>query len=295
MENIKYQESIEILLKHIEEADAIVVGAASGMSASAGFKHYYERDKDFVENLGEFEKKYGYHNSFDGFYYQYPSSKERWAFIARNLCMILDAPTGKPYYDLHEILKDKNYYILTTNQDTQFSRIFPEEKISAIQGDWRYFQCSHRCHDKLYDSVKILHELNRAIDNELCVPSNMIPHCPKCNAEMEPWVRSWVFLEGEKYREEYNKLNSFLKRNMHKKVLFLELGVGRMTPMFIQEPFWNMTYSWQKAFYITINPTDALLPEELNQKGLAIHEDIAKVLSDAKKIANGVIRCNQII
>ena len=219
MENIKYQESIEILLKHIEEADAIVVGAASGMSASAGFKHYYERDKDFVENLGEFEKKYGYHNSFDGFYYQYPSSKERWAFIARNLCMILDAPTGKPYYDLHEILKDKNYYILTTNQDTQFSRIFPEEKISAIQGDWRYFQCSHRCHDKLYDSVKILHELNRAIDNELCVPSNMIPHCPKCNAEMEPWVRSWVFLEGEKYREEYNKLNSFLKRNMHKKVL----------------------------------------------------------------------------
>ena len=81
------------------------------------------------------KKKYGYRNSFDGFYYRYRTSEERWAFIARNLCMILDAETGQPYYDLNEILKDKNYYILTTNQDTQFTRVFPEEKISAIQGD----------------------------------------------------------------------------------------------------------------------------------------------------------------
>ena len=76
------------------------------------------------------------------------------------------------------------------------------------------------------------------------------------------------------------------KKNMHKKVLFLELGVGRMTPMFIQEPFWNMTYAWPNAFYITINPRDAIVPEELKQKGLAIREDIAKVLTDTRKISN---------
>ena len=259
------------------------------MSAAAGYRHYYEHDKDFVDNLGDFEKKYGYRNSFDGFYYRYRTSEERWAFIAKNLCMILDAKTGQPYKDLFEILKDKNYYILTTNQDTQFDRVFPEEKISAIQGDWRYFQCSRRCHDELYDSVETLHKLKDAIDSELKVPSDMIPHCPKCGAEMEPWVRSWVFLEGKKYREEHSKLNAFLKKNMHKKILFLELGVGRMTPMFIQEPFWNMTYAWPNAFYITINPKDAIVPEKLKQKGLAIHEDIARVLADAKTIAAGGI------
>lgn len=287
--NKNYEEQVRSLMAHIQEADAIVVGAASGMSAAAGYRHYYEHDKDFVDNLGDFEKKYGYRNSFDGFYYRYRTSEERWAFIAKNLCMILDAKTGQPYKDLFEILKDKNYYILTTNQDTQFDRVFPEEKISAIQGDWRYFQCSRRCHDELYDSVETLHKLKDAIDSDLKVPSDMIPHCPKCGAEMEPWVRSWVFLEGKKYREEHSKLNAFLKKNMHKKILFLELGVGRMTPMFIQEPFWNMTYAWPKAFYITINPKDALLPEELKQKGLAIHEDIARVLADAKTIAAGGI------
>lgn len=204
--------------------------------------------------------------------------------------MILDARTGQPYYDLSEILKDKNYYILTTNQDTQFNRIFSEEKISAIQGDWRYFQCSRRCHDELYDSVETLHKLNDAIGPDLRVPTDMIPRCPKCGAEMEPWVRSWVFLEGKKYHEEHNKLNAFLKKNMHKKVLFLELGVGRMTPMFIQEPFWNLTYAWPGAFYITINPRDAIVPDELKNKGMAIREDIAKVLADTRKIFSGEMK-----
>lgn len=118
------------------------------------------------------------------------------------------------------------------------------------------------------------------------IPKNMIPRCPKCGAEMEPWVRSWTFLEGKKYREEYSKLNKFLKANKNKKILLLELGVGRMTPMFIQEPFWQMTYTWPNAYYITINPRDALVPEELKEKGLAIHEDIAKVLTDVRKNLN---------
>ena len=286
MKDEQYKKVINSLIQRIQDADAIVVGAASGMSAAAGFRHYYEHDKDFVENLGEFEKKYGYRNTFDGFYYHYQTSEERWAFISRNLCMILDAQTCQPYYDLYEILKDKNYYILTTNQDTQFNRVFPEEKISAIQGDWRYFQCSQRCHDELYDSVDILHKLNKSIDENIRIPKDMIPRCPRCGAEMEPWVRSWIFLEGKKYREEYNKLNTFLKANKNKKILLLELGVGRMTPMFIQEPFWQMTYSWPNAYYITINPRDALVPEELKEKGFAIYEDIAKVLTDVRKNLN---------
>ena len=286
MKDEQYKKVINSLIQRIQDADAIVVGAASGMSAAAGFRHYYEHDKDFIENLGEFEKKYGYRNTFDGFYYHYQTSEERWAFISRNLCMILDAQTGQPYCDLYEILKDKNYYILTTNQDTQFNRVFPEEKISAIQGDWRYFQCSQRCHDELYDSVDTLHKLNKSIDENLRIPKDIIPRCPRCGAEMEPWVRSWIFLEGKKYREEYNKLNTFLKANKNKKILLLELGVGRMTPMFIQEPFWQMTYSWPNAYYIAINPRDALVPEELKEKGFAIYEDIAKVLTDVRKNLN---------
>lgn len=43
-----YEEQVKLFAEHIKEAGAIVVGAASGMSAAAGYRHYYERDKDFV-------------------------------------------------------------------------------------------------------------------------------------------------------------------------------------------------------------------------------------------------------
>lgn len=42
-----------------------------------------------------------------------------------------------------------------------------------------------------------------------------------------------------------------------------------------------MTYSWSKAFYIAINPKDALLPKVLKEKGITIKEDIADVLEYA--------------
>lgn len=54
-----YGDQIKSLLEHINGANAIVVGAGSGLSASAGFRHYYERDETFLKYFSEFEKKYG--------------------------------------------------------------------------------------------------------------------------------------------------------------------------------------------------------------------------------------------
>ena len=257
------------------------MGAAAGMSAACGYNFFYQNDEIFEKYLGEFGRKYGYTGAFNGFYYRYPSREAHWAFLARMSYMEYECETGKPYYDLMELIRDRNYHIMTTNQDFQFTRVVPEEKLSAIQGDSRYFQCSRRCHDEVYYNKEMVYAMNDAIDENLCIPPDMIPRCPKCGAEMEPWVRGFTFLEGKKYKDEYRKINEFLEENKEKKILFLELGVGRMTPMFIQEPFWNLTYSLPRAFYITINPKDAILPQALVGKGIAIKEDIASVLRDA--------------
>ena len=271
--------NIKTLVDKIQDADAILVGAAAGMSAACGYNFFYQNDEIFEKYLGEFGRKYGYTGAFNGFYYRYPSREAHWAFLARMSYMEYECETGKPYYDLMELIRDRNYHIMTTNQDFQFTRVVPEEKLSAIQGDSRYFQCSRRCHDEIYYNKEMVYAMNDAIDENLCIPPDMIPRCPKCGAEMEPWVRGFTFLEGKKYKDEYRKINEFLEENKEKKILFLELGVGRMTPMFIQEPFWNLTYSLPRAFYITINPKDAILPQAL--VGNAIKEDIASVLRDA--------------
>lgn len=275
-----YRGKIERLEELFEKCDAICVGAASGMSTASGFRHYYERDETFVRDFSGFEEKYGFHSTFEGFYYPYRSDEERMAFIARMVCTITEAETGTTYDDIRRILDGKRFHILTTNQDAQFNRVFPEEMISAIQGDWRFLQCPCRCHDGLYPAEEVMTELRDATDSRLKVPPEMLPRCPRCGAVLEPWVRSRVFLEGERYRNEYAKLNRFLEENRDGSIMFLELGVGRMTPMFIQEPFWNLTYNLPGSFYVTINPKDALVPRAIADRSLAIDEDIARVLSD---------------
>lgn len=280
----KEKELAALLLEKIKEADAILVGAAAGMSAACGFNFFYQNDAFFKKYFGDFHKKYGFIGAFNGFYHHYPTREAHWAFLARSGYMEYECETGKPYYDLMQLIEHKTYHIMTTNQDFQFTRVVPEEKLSAIQGDSRYYQCSRRCHDAIYYNKEMVYEMNDAIDENLEIPSDMIPRCPKCGEELEPWVRGYTFLEGEKYRDEYRKINEFIALHKEEKILFLELGVGRMTPMFIQEPFWNMTYQFPNAYYISINPKDALLPKEIEKKGIAMKEDIAVVLQEAVKL-----------
>lgn len=275
----QYQDNINILKEKVEEAEVIIVGGASGMSAAAGY-NWYRDDEMFRKYFDVFAKEYGIDSIFGGFYYKFRTEEERWAYLSTLITFVAEVPVGKPYKDLEEIIKGKEYFILTTNQDTQFLQVFPEEKVSAIQGDWTAIQCSGPCHDRVYPFVEQAKEMHTHMEGTK-VPTSRVPHCPVCGGPMELWVRSFVFLEGEKYKSEINKYRKYILENQNKKVLFLELGVGQMTPMFIKEPFWNMTYQWPDAYYITINPKDALMPKALEGKGIAIHEDIAQVLQNA--------------
>ena len=271
------KEKIELLRQKIDEADAIVVGGASGMSAASGFVFYYQEDDVFRRMAGSLAKKYDRHNMFDLFYDRRPSRGEQWALMLRVIHYIYECYTGETYTDLAELLKGKDYYIATTNQDAQFYRVFPAERITRIQGDWRYWQCSRPCHDEIYDNKEKVYRLVREIMDD-ALPDELIPRCPHCGKELAPWVRGYTFLEGEYYQREMKRYLDFLRANSRRKVLFLELGVGMMTPMFIKEPFMNMTYQFPNAFYATVNPQHAIIPKEIARKSLAISDDIAVTL-----------------
>lgn len=286
------KETIDLLKKKIDEAEAIVVGGASGMSAAAGFKFYYQRDDVFRMIAGSLEDKYGFHSHFDAFYCRKTTRGEHWAMILRSTRYQYECYIGKPYQDLEELLAGKNYYIATTNQDAQFFRTFPDEKITCIQGDSRYFQCGVPCHDAIYYNKEQVFELCRHIEND-ALPDELIPRCPRCGSEMEPWVRGYTFLEGAYYQKEMKRYRDFLQTCVHKNTLFLELGVGMMTPMFIKEPFMNMVYQWPRATYVTINPQHAIVPREIAKKSIAIQDDIAVTLKQLLgKPTDGVASLN---
>lgn len=158
-----YQDHIEILRQKIEESEVVIVGGASGMSAASGY-NWYQTNKIFLKYFGKFADKYGIDSIFYGFYYRFETREERWAYIATLIKFVYDAKAGQPYIDLKQLLKDKNYHVLTTNQDMQFSKVFPEEKVSLIQGDWRYFQCSDGCHDQVYFNQELVENMYRNME-----------------------------------------------------------------------------------------------------------------------------------
>lgn len=281
---LPYEEQVQILADKIKEADHIIVGGASGLSAAGGGDFYYEDNASFRKYFGKFAEKYGIKGAFSGMQYPWPSREEYWGYLATFLHTTQHAEIRKPFRDLQELLKGKDYFILTTNQDTQAIKAFPEEKVAQIQGDHRYFQCSQQCSDEVWDAVKPVEEMIQAMGDDTKVPTELIPRCPNCGAEAFPWVRGYGnFLEGTRYHQEYQKISDDVLNHLHDDhLLLIELGVGRMTPMFIQEPFWGLTGSLDGAYDVMINRDYQFLPEEIEDKAQAIKGDISQVLDDVK-------------
>lgn len=279
---LPYQAQIARLVREIREADCILVGGASGLSAAGGGDFYYEDNATYRKYFGKYAEKYGFQGAFDGMRNQWSSREEFWGYLVTFLHTTQSAPLRAPYRDLNTLLKGKDFFILTTNQDTQFVKLYPEEQVAEIQGDHRFFQCAACCTDDTWDAVKPVEEMIQAMGTGTAIPTRLIPRCPHCGGEAFPWVRGYGnFLQGTKYQEQYENVSRYLLDHREQKILFLELGVGRLTPMFIQEPFWNLTFGFLQARYIAVNQQYDLLPKQLEEKGMVIVNDIAQVLQDA--------------
>ncbi len=279
-----YEEQIQEFVKLVKEADCVVIGGASGLSAAGGGDFYYEPTESFYQHFGKFAERYGFQSAFEGSFHRYDNPEDKWAYLATFLHTTQTAPIRSPYQHLRNILDGKDYFILTTNQDTQAIKAFPEDKVAQIQGDHRFFQCSRCCTDDTWDAVEPVKEMIAAMGDGTTIPSELVPRCPHCGAEAFPWVRGYGnFLQGRKYEEEYQKISNYILEHRDKKILFIELGVGRMTPMFIQEPFWELTKQMKQASYIAVNDTYGFLPEDIEEKGMAIVGNIATVLEDVLK------------
>lgn len=70
-----WDESIQILKDQLDKADAVVIGAGSGLSTAAGYIYTGER---FNRYFSDFEKKYGFHDMYSGGFYPYASMEEFW-------------------------------------------------------------------------------------------------------------------------------------------------------------------------------------------------------------------------
>lgn len=272
----KFSEEINRLNEALQSAEAIVIGAGAGLSTSAGFTYSGKR---FHENFHDFEAKYNFHDMYSGGFYPYGSFEEYWAYWSRYILINRYQNPPKPVYNkLFELVKDKNYFVITTNVDHCFQRAgFDKSRLFYTQGDYGLFQCSVPCHDKTYDNEQLVREMV-AEQKDMKIPTELIPHCPVCGKPMTMNLRADdKFVEDDGWHRACRNYEKFIHDNTGKRVLFLELGVGNNTPVIIKYPFWRFTNQNPKATYACINYGEAICPPQIEKRSICINNDVSKI------------------
>ena len=272
-----YSEKIDRLKNEIDSADAIVIGAGAGMSTSAGFAYDGER---FEKNFADFRKKYGFADMYSGGFYPYDSLEEYWAWWSKHIWVNrYDIGVGQPYTDLLKLVKNKDYFVLTTNVDHQFQMAgFDKKRLFYTQGDYGLWQCRKACHDKTYDNEESVRQMV-AEQKDLKIPSELIPRCPVCGEPMTMNLRcDHFFVQDEGWYAAANRYEDFVRRHKGMRILLLELGVGANTPGIIKYPFWRMAMENPKAIYACVNLGEAYAPKEIEERSVCIDGDIGEVL-----------------
>ena len=226
-----YPQQLGQLQAEFQHADAVLVGAGSGLSTSAGFTYGGER---FQKYFGDFSEKYGIRDMYSGGFYPYSSLEEYWAWWSRHIYYNRYVDIPKPVYQkLLEIVKDKDYFVLTTNVDHCFQKAgFDKKRLFYIQGDYGLWQCSEPCHEKTYDNEEIVLEMLKE-QKDMRIPPELVPRCPVCGKPMTMNLRcDNTFVQDEGWYAAQERYTDFLRRHKGLKVLYLELGVGANTPVF---------------------------------------------------------------
>ena len=279
-----YEDQIDRAAKNIRNTDCVIIGAGAGASTAAGIQYGGKR---FTDNFAEFIKKYGEYYMTDMYaagFYPYPSEEAKWGYWSKHALMNRFDPPALPLYtELYDLVKNKEYFVLTTNVDHQFYKAgFDEKRIFATQGDYGKIQCQKACHSKTYDAKDLFRKMDKA-RRDCLIPSELVPKCPVCGGNMAMNLRcDNYFVEDEAWHEAADRYAGFLEQHKDKKVVLLELGVGFNTPIIIRFPFEKMVRENSSYSLIRLNMDEAVVPESFGERAIGIGGDMAKAITDIR-------------
>ena len=299
-ENIPYEEQVRKLKEKIQNAEAIVLGAGSGLSTAAGFTYIGER---FQKYFFDFAKKYPIQDMYSGGFFPFESPEEFWAWWSRNIYFnrYIDIHSDV-YGNLKKIVEGKDYFVLTTNVDHQFQKAgFEKERLFYTQGDFGLFQSTRPTVAKTYDNQEIVEKMLEAQgfvrddagifqlpqDKKLkmSIPTELIPICPDDGLPMTTNLRiDETFVEDAGWKMAAKRYQDFLHSHSRKHVLYWELGVGMNTPVIIKFPFWRYTEENPNAYYACLNLGEAGCSKEISERSICLNADIGQVLRDLLKM-----------
>lgn len=274
-----------------QEADAVLIGAGAGLSASGGLD--YTDPALFARWFPELHVR-GLTTIAEAVsHYWRATGANRlsfWAYWARHIQRIrYDAPATKPYLDLFELVRDKRHFVMTTNVDAQFVKAgFRARDVFAPQGDYALFQCRRPCTQAVYDNHAMVDAMIRGTDStEFTIRDEDVPHCPVCGDFMERNLRiDDAFVEAP-HLANREALTNFLSECSGGRLLLLELGVGFNTPVIIRWPFEQMAATWDNAALVRVNSAQADVTGPAATRGVSLQCDTGLAVENLRSTATG--------
>ncbi|MBQ6270019.1 MAG: Sir2 silent information regulator family NAD-dependent deacetylase [Bacteroidetes bacterium] len=262
----------------INNAENVIIGAGAGLSDAAGIHYTGEK---FEHDFKDWIKKYGIEDLYTSSFYPFKTEEEKWAYWAKHIYFsYYERKHTELYRKLYDLVKNKNYFVITTNTDGQFiNNGFDQEKVFEVQGSYSKLQCSIPCHNKLYYNEEHIKEMLDNIDNDLKIPSALVPKCPVCGKNMSVNLRcDNTFVEDDNWNLMQNRYDNFIKNKSDKNLLLLEFGIGFNTPGIIRFPFEQMTYIHDNFKLIRFNDKYSDIPKGIQDRAISANDDIREII-----------------
>ena len=161
------------------------------------------------------------------------------------------------YEALYDLIKEKDYYIVTTLTDgAVYEMPFDKNRIVAPCGNIHWRQCSKACTKDIWEESE--------------VPDDV---CPHCKAPLTGnTIKAETYIE-EGYLPRWKDYMKWQTGTINRSLVILELGEGFATPTVMRWPFEKIIYFNRKSRLYRINESFYQLPKEPEERGVSVHEN----------------------
>ncbi|MBY8913923.1 hypothetical protein KY305_14360 [Bacillus sp. YC2] len=278
------EEKVEKIIGQLQQADCVLIGAGAGLSASAGIDY---GDTKIFERLFTPLMKKGFRRQYELIGYNDWMEEEKWAYWATHVNYVrFEFPPSPVYQALLNLVKNKDYFVITTNVDGMFEKAgFDVNRLCTPQGDYAQYQCNKPCTHETWPTKPVIDKILPNIDQSTLTikDSSLVPHCANCGGPVFLNVRVDDSFIDDPYVNQWEKYRDWLQTTQNKKLFVIEFGVGFNTPSIIRWPFENIVYNHSQASLLRVNQNDSDVPKEIIHKSICVEKNAKEVIESIQK------------
>lgn len=211
-------------------------------------------------------------------------------FIEYHYMTTHDDSRSEAFRKLHELIKDKDYYIVSTIYDySDPENLFSPDRMVFPCGNMELLQQKNNASGLLIPAVnseefaQLMAQIDKILKNNgKLAEINKVIYCDDelvFNQKRREWRD--VQYNEQAYLPRWNNYQEWLSGTLSEDLLILELGVGLEYPTVIRFPFEKIAYINNKAYMIRVHEKLYQLTEQISKKAVSIQGNSMDYIKEA--------------